>query len=333
MTVTPLDTLSFDSDAHAPDERFGRYRSLYASGANAVALGDAVSGSVRAWRLDRAVIFDRRVAGIGHERDERRVVETGFDHFTLTLLLAGRFEVDAGAGFVPLQPGSAVLLDMTRPMRNRMWHAHAVTVSIARDRLAAFAGDVARLHGTVIGRAQAALLTDFLTALLIRLDTLSGGAARRVTTALLALLGVALGSDEVDHPKPAAVTLARRMAQLRELIAARIGDPAFGPEELVASSGVSRATLYRLLAPYGGVAEYLQARRLDRVRLALSNPLEQRSFAEIALDSGFKSESHCSTLFQRRFRSRPGEYRRQVSFAPDPDDPRLALLAWQQELR
>ena len=110
MTVTPLDTLSFDSDAHAPDERFGRYRSLYAGGADAVALGDAVSGAVsayvRAWRLDRAVIFDRRVAGIGHERDEQRVVETGFDHFTVTLLLAGQFEVDAGAGFTRSSRGA-----------------------------------------------------------------------------------------------------------------------------------------------------------------------------------------------------------------------------------
>ena len=63
------------------------------------------------------------------------------------------------------------------------------------------------------------------------------------------------------------------------------------------AAGVSRATLYRLFKPHGGVMEYVWRARLERARQALADPAVVGSIGTIAADAGFESGAH----FSRRF--------------------------------
>nr|WP_249042663.1 AraC family transcriptional regulator [Sphingomonas carotinifaciens] len=153
-------------------------------------------------------------------------------------------------------------------------------------------------------------------------------------TALSALVAVALGKavDE-DSELLAARRATARIERIRALIDARLSDPDFTASEVIATSDLSRATLYRTFRPYGGLAGYIQLRRLERVRRALGDPRDERPFATIALDSGFESSSHCSRLFTDRFGVRPGAYRKMMALNTDTDDPRIAMRMWQAEVR
>ncbi len=316
------------------DERFDRYRALYAGGADARLLGTAFRAQVRAWRLDRVLLFDRRINDLGHERGVARVLKDGFDHFTLTIVRDGVYEVDSGHGYKRIGIGEAVLVDMRHPMANRMRDAHVVTMSLARERIMGIAGMTDGLHGRVLPADRTALLLDFIQSLAARIALLGTAAIEAATEALCSLVRIAIGerseggigADNIRRD-------AARIARVREIIDEQLADPAFVPATVIALSGVSRSTLYRVFQEHGGIAGYIQERRLERVRQALIDGTERRTFAEIAYASGFTSESHCSRLFRERHALRPGEYRTAHALPADPADPVRLMTVWQDEIR
>lgn len=295
--------LRFNSDALPRGERFSRYRDLYAAGADAVETGPAFSADVRAWRLDRAVLYDRRLNDVGHQRPAERLARDGFDHWTLTLLLEGSLQIDAGWGLQPLRPGEIALLDTTRPMANRASHAHFLTVSVARARMQATAGDLDALHGVHLPAEQAGLLGDYLQALARRLPFVPASAVAAVTQPIAVLLAATLTATGEASLLPV------QGDQLRQLIERRLDDPAFNAAAAVAQSGLSRATLYRLFQPDGGLAVYIQRRRLNRVRAALADGNDRRSLLDIAQGAGFRTEGQCNRLFREAFGVLPRDFR------------------------
>ncbi len=96
-----------------------------------------------------------------------------------------------------------------------------------------------------------------------------------------------------------------------ELLAGRMAIPAGA---IAAHMGVSRATLYRAFDDEGGVARYIQDRRLRLARSALRRrhgaepgSASIATIAEIAETYGFPSASHFSRLFKARFGYSPSE--------------------------
>lgn len=71
--------------------------------------------------------------------------------------------------------------------------------------------------------------------------------------------------------------------------------------------GVSRATLYRLFKPLGGVAYVIQAERLDRAAERLMDRQDRRTVTTIAHASGFADLPHFHHAFRRRFGLRPSD--------------------------
>jgi AraC-like DNA-binding protein len=325
--------VTFDSEALPPDERIERYRALYAIGADVTQIGPFPRATFEAWRLDRALLYDRWLNDLGHSRGERRVGHDGFSHWTVTLLVDGLLQVDLGDGVRDLKPGEIILVDVARESRNILRNAHIATLAIAQDRIEETVGPISELHGLVLAADDCRLYADFVRSLLSNLPTMKTSSLPAATSALCTLLKVALEAHGLRDPIVEASREGRRLSQLRVLIDGRLGDPTFDAETAIAESGVSRATLYRMLRPQRGLAAFIQTRRLEHIRRTLSNALERRSFAEIAIDAGFVTESHASRAFLTRYGLRPGGYRAAITSASRETDPIEQIRLWQQELR
>lgn len=293
---------------------FALYRDLYSGGVDVYPYGERFFAEVRAWRLSGIILFDRRLTGVAHERTAERVAKDGFDHFTVQLLVEGAFEIDSGGGYVVLQPGQIVLLDMTRPVRNRMLAAHVVTASISREVVHAALGSTANQHGRLIECDKALLLADYMKSLTVRASEIAEANLPAVSRAFIDLLTVAAEDADIGR----GVDLRRLEFARRESVKRFIESNLHGEltaETISDATGVSRATLYRIFQDDGGVGRVIQARRLVRLRAALTDSTDDRSLANIAHDCGFKSESHMSKLFRGAFATTPGEYRRQLRAA------------------
>ncbi|WP_156374628.1 helix-turn-helix domain-containing protein [Pseudorhodoferax sp. Leaf274] len=111
-----------------------------------------------------------------------------------------------------------------------------------------------------------------------------------------------------------------QLARVREHLQAHLaGNPTLA--ELAGVAGVSRAHLARLFARTLGVSphQYLLALRLREARrLLLHTALP---LAQVALDTGFASQSHFGTLFRRETGLSPGAFRRSFSAYRIPGDP------------
>lgn len=101
-----------------------------------------------------------------------------------------------------------------------------------------------------------------------------------------------------------------------------LGDPALGADGICKHMRCSRATLYRLFRPHGGVRQYIQHRRLMACFNAVSSPNQgHRRIFDIALDFGFASPSQFSHLFRGHFGMTPRDARDASRRLPLPAAP------------
>jgi AraC-like DNA-binding protein len=92
-----------------------------------------------------------------------------------------------------------------------------------------------------------------------------------------------------------------------DYIHARLGDGALTPRAISLHLGISTRTLYRLFEPMGGVAAFIQNKRLERAHDAIVRRGRGVSLAEIGYAHGFSSASHFSRAFRAHFGFPPGE--------------------------
>jgi AraC-binding-like domain len=160
-----IESFTFSSQGLAEDQAFDLYRRLYSGGANVARGPGQFQAELKAWRLDRLIVFDRLLGGVSHERPAPRVENDGFSHFTVTLVIDGELVGTSASGFDRVGPGQIVLQDMRRPARHHVATVHLVTVSVARDLIEAAAGSANGLHGRFVEPAHGGLLADYMKSL------------------------------------------------------------------------------------------------------------------------------------------------------------------------
>ena len=111
-----------------------------------------------------------------------------------------------------------------------------------------------------------------------------------------------------DQP-PAETTEERFLDNVRRTIEGHLEDESFDVEALALALGYSRSSLYRQLEGLveASPAEIILGVRLERASQLLENA--ERTVSEVAYGVGFKSVSHFSRRFKRRFGVSPTEYR------------------------
>jgi AraC-like DNA-binding protein len=117
----------------------------------------------------------------------------------------------------------------------------------------------------------------------------------------------------VGHAADAKVPVAQAMrdatlAAVKRYIDAMLLSDGLRPDAICRIFGLSRATLYRLFEPEGGIAAYVQARRLREAVSLLVSPLHRHlRLEDLASRHGFSSGAAFIRAFRRAFDMTPGE--------------------------
>jgi AraC-like DNA-binding protein len=118
---------------------------------------------------------------------------------------------------------------------------------------------------------------------------------------------------------------------IQEYIEHRLADPCLSLRRISQAFGCSVRTLHRAFNRPGApsLGSYLWRRRVEVSAEILRVPgAASRTLTQIALDLGFSSSAHFSTLFRKAFGVTPSEYRRRVQRASsDGVEVELALAA------
>ncbi|USQ95721.1 helix-turn-helix domain-containing protein [Caulobacter sp. RL271] len=254
-------------------------------------------------------------AAFTYGRDARKIAATGLELILVQIIVDGEDVRRAGRDEITARPGDVCLLDLTRTFQSETARCTNINLALPRDAFDARDIDLDPLHGLVLRResAGAQLLRSHAESLMrvapdLRPDEAYG--VGRATTDLLA--GLTLGLRGAEARRAAADT---QRARVRRFIDAHLADPDLGAERLCRQFGLSRASLYRLFAPLGGVSEHIRNRRLRRVFDALSDPAQPLAMAQVAERYGFTVWSSFSRAFKTRFGMTPGEARGQGATA------------------
>jgi AraC-like DNA-binding protein len=161
------------------------------------------------------------------------------------------------------------------------------------------------MQDTPLGR----LLGDYMLLLEHELSNLSLEDAGRLENTVDAMLRACLA------PSADRVALAKRqinltlMERVRLAVGRHLRSPSLGPDKLCREAATSRSQLYRLLEGEGGVAHYIQRRRLSESFAILCDTSNNFSIAAIAEILCFADASSFSRAFRREFGMTPSDVR------------------------
>ncbi|HEY5263918.1 MAG TPA: helix-turn-helix domain-containing protein [Steroidobacteraceae bacterium] len=239
------------------------------------------------------------------ERTTKTIARSGIDTIDVLIYLAGGYSLDVEGRAAEVHAGDVCILDMTRPATLRTTDYTHLSIVLPRATLEPLLPNLDALHGLILPRGTSlnTMLVAHLRALYAEAPALGlqdGRAAAEGTAALIAAFVSPRANGR--HETRRATSIATIQA-LRRVIENHLGDPALGPEFLMRRVAVSRASLYRLFEPLGGVRSYIQQRRLTRAFQTISNPAQaDQRIGSIARRHGFTND----TVFSRAFRDAYG---------------------------
>jgi AraC-like DNA-binding protein len=260
------------------------------------------------------------------------------DHLAFCVVLDGAIEVDADGAPALAKAGDIFLLDLREQTRlvfgTQASATSVLTLWVPRSRLPAGLSSQSVLHG-LVAKAVApgiTVATAAVRALMAQLDAFAVDEMDELIAGVVVLLGHAIGlcvtskEAEPDQPVPldTFVTLCR-------YIEGNLASRDLGVAKLAATFGLSRASLYRLFEPAGGVASFIRQRRLARARHELSAPgLHDRRIGPIAYQAGFRSVATFNRAFLAAYGETPRNVRKRRAGGAPPVKPlpeELGLLA------
>jgi AraC-like DNA-binding protein len=315
--MTELDRLfpvsTFDAALIAPEDRFERWNARTSTSFELL-LPPSVQphelrSSTRMWNLGPHVMIDGHYSPMTSRRPRHLAVADQFDHFMLRMAIdrpGGRCDAD-GHRFV-LAQREAVLFDMQLPSTYESPGGRAMTILLPRSDVEASLPGRRNLHGAVPRGPCGRLLADHLVSLSSALPELTAQEARGAAQATVALLAASLMSTAatLEWVRPEIETAL--LTRICQFIRRNLSDPELSVTMVCSSFKISRATLYRLFEPIGGVAQFVKEQRLKRAHAdIMANAGKQLRLSSLAEDIGFKDAAHFSRLFKQHFGYSPSE--------------------------
>lgn len=307
-----LPAFRFNTSGMPGDEAFEAWRQIMArmfhiDRARVVQTGPrgGVSASLVGDLLANRSVFNAQTL----TRDRHRIEATP-DHLVLQLYLSGGFAGEIGGEPIRVARGQIAVCDLRRPLAVEAMTSNTIGLSVPRALLHGIDLDS---HPARLEPARERLLAARLTALHRRLPKLAAAEMPGVTTELVDVLRHLFDRSATADVFKARAFDADRLSRIEARVAELMALPDLSPATLAERLSMSRATLYRLLSPSGGVMEYVWTMRLEAVRSALDQPAEPRTLARLAFDHGFKSAAHLSRSFRAHFGIAPRDWRARAS--------------------
>ncbi len=260
------------------------------------------------------------------ERSKANIRRSPVDHWAVSLsnhcvssvrLQDRSMEVPAGTPFV-LSLGEDVHID-------RDQDDDRTVLLLSRDRFGRIAHLLEAVKGMILPAAQGTILADYMLVLKRNLPDLAAEDLTRFPNAVEAMLAACLA------PSAERLATARHqieltlMERVRQAVRRNLRSPSLGPDKLCRETAMSRSQLYRVLEGEGGVAHYIQRRRLSESFSILCDASNTYPIAKIAEVLCFADASSFTRAFRQEFGVTPREVRAASLAGQSPVAPKTSV--------
>ncbi|MDA9434388.1 AraC family transcriptional regulator [Bradyrhizobium sp. CCBAU 51627] len=262
------------------------------------------------------LLTDSAVTGVRYERTAAHVASGALDVYQIAECVEGEMEVSTGRHEWIVRSGDLFLIDMAQPSRtilvesaNRRCAMHVLVLprSVLAPRLAHPDSATGPLYRS--NRDAASPLARLYSKLWRRVHNDEGSAAGLIDH-LADLVAKAVGSAEDTQGNVARADRQLFLAMAKRYIETHLEAEPLTAETLCDRLGISRASLYRMFQRDGGLAGYVQDRRLNYAMRRLIGPEGQKiRLLDLAINLRFSSDSTFTRAFRRKFGLTPSEVR------------------------
>lgn len=248
----------------------------------------------------------------------------GVDHFLIQFYIEGECLFSDLENEALATPGDILILDASRQTHSRTSALKNFTLWVPRVLLEPLVSDPDALHGMIIpaDEPRAIILRTYLMSLHEQAPGMTMSQASTLTRPTIELLvsTLDLSHQAFDTMPDTAVT--GSLISIKRYINQHLSQDTLSPDAIAKALRISRATLYRVCAPMGGIQQYIRQQRLSRV---LNNLMDKKmlhlSITQIASLWGFNDPSSFNRIFKREFGVPPSVVRNQKFSKATQDDP------------
>lgn len=276
-------------------------------------------GDFAAYATRQFVVSEGASSSVRLVRSSEAVARSGLDQFALRLFQSGYVTGEAGDAPFEAQAGDICFFDLSQTVSLQLSAQGGmtgdVTIWIHRQRLLSSFSNENALHGMVLSGASSAgsvigaTLRSFAENVSRMnqddMDALASGLIELVAKAVARLLEHGEGRT-IGAPLASFVST-------RRFIDRNLTSAALNADMVAGAFGLSRASLYRLFEPVGGIAKYIRKARLNRAyQEIVAAEIANRRIGQIAYRLGFKNVSAFNRLFQETYGVSPSEARKRA---------------------
>lgn len=301
----------FDTSLLPKNSRIGVWRETAASVWQISSITDATFfAKVDAYHAGELMFGSVTTCAQKTERTSALIAGDNLDYYMMQFYVSGSRVARSRRGEQVFANGDMLMVDMTHAIETESTAYTSFDLVLPRRVLEPLLIDPDALAGQRLAGQHplTALFRSHLTALYEAAPKMTAAQAAAMQGATLAIASAAL-NGHIDPEMASSVRVAAWLP-VRRYIEENLKDPHLTVEQTALEFGVSRATLYRMMARYGGFVNYVRQRRLHRCRDDLGDPAQVHlSIAEIAELWGFTNAAAFSTAFKEVFDMTPRDFR------------------------
>lgn len=315
MTKVFIDTYAVDFTKDDPDA-YMKYQQLLQSMFHYEAeRKQPFESSSRAYQLNE-LIFSSSLTNTYRATLTRSAELARASAWNYVLLLLYREEpvsLKTEHGEFDIEPDQLVFVDLSKPISIYAKSTNLLSLNIPTALLSPLVKIRDDMHGTVLREGPH---TQLLLNYIKTLESVAGDIETKdvvsVTDSILRMVANCLNSisDSTGIKTRDAETTNVKVSllQVKHAIDAQIEDPNLSLNSLMQQFHISRATIYRMFEPLGGVTSYVQNRKLDFAYRELSKHSEKKhNVSKLAYKLGFSHPPAFTRAFKAKFGISPSE--------------------------
>jgi AraC-like DNA-binding protein len=252
-----------------------------------------------------------------YRRMNKHIAMNGVDHILLEIVIQGSYVLEQSPDIKVLHRGDMVLYDLAqenhlitcRDKFNNAPLCKDISAVIPRHLLQPYVQNIERLHQLVLPATSALnrTLRYQLLSLYQMAEQMPIAHAATVSQAFVSVVSGLLSQDEDCKHRMFDRTESHLLLTVFNIIDNNLANHHLNAEFFELALGLTRSSLYRLCAPWGGIANLIRRRRLNQAYKRLVNIDSAGLITEIAYQCGYPNCDSFSRAFKKQFGLRPSD--------------------------
>jgi AraC-like DNA-binding protein len=231
------------------------------------------------------------------------------DHWAITLAKHSETSLEHRGISMRAPAGTPFVLSLGEEMRSARAQDERVQLYLARDSFRPVAAMLDAATATALTSQSGRLLAEFMLLLDRNLPELNAEDVERLPGAIQGMIAACLVPSAARIADARPLIRATLMERVRRAVNRNLRPPSLRTETLCREAATSRSQLYRLLESEGGVANYIQRRRLSESFSLLCDSANGLPIGRVAEMLCFADASTFSRAFRREFGISPSDVR------------------------